>query len=144
MEPSTDLLTAEGYDMTIGTSVLGESCYVVVQVIVLKSHLYDSGPYYFTTLLLPALLAVSGDGTQKARIVTASSFGSELASKVDYYAFKENGEKRRALGPVSGLNAQSKWVLTIVELISKCLPWTNDGVLAEYHVHCRVLSSLRR
>ncbi|KAK1227604.1 short-chain alcohol dehydrogenase, partial [Marasmius sp. AFHP31] len=91
MEPPVDLLTAEGYDMTIGTNVLG--------------------PYYLTTLLLPALLAVpsSSDGNQKARIVNTSSFGSEIASKVDYTIFKDNDKKRRALGP-SGLYLQSKWL----------------------------------
>ncbi|KAL0581532.1 hypothetical protein V5O48_000461 [Marasmius crinis-equi] len=90
MEPSIDLLTADGYDLTIGTNVLG--------------------PYYFTSLILPALIAAADEGPHKARVVNTSSFASEMPPKnLDYAAFKEDDKKRRALGP-ERLYYGSKWL----------------------------------
>ncbi|KAL0581533.1 short-chain alcohol dehydrogenase [Marasmius crinis-equi] len=90
MEPSIDLLTADGYDLTVGTNVLG--------------------PYYFTSLVLPALLTAANEGPHKARIVNTSSFASEMChGKLDYSAFKEDDRKRRALG-TTNLYYISKWM----------------------------------
>lgn len=88
MEPEIDELTEEGYDLTIGVNVIGH--------------------FYFTKLLLPALLAVSQNtpGTA-ARIVNTASFASELANKLDYDTFKD-GPIRRKLGSVS-MYYQSKF-----------------------------------
>ncbi|KAK0187801.1 hypothetical protein F5146DRAFT_1113027 [Armillaria mellea] len=76
------------YDLTIGVNVIGH--------------------FYFTKLLLPALLAVSQNtpGTA-ARIVNTASFASELANKLDYDTFKD-GPTRRKLGSVS-MYYQSKF-----------------------------------
>ncbi|KAK0243938.1 hypothetical protein EDD85DRAFT_180695 [Armillaria nabsnona] len=88
MEPNIDELTEEGYDLTIGVNVVGH--------------------FYFTKLLLPALLAVSQNtpGTE-ARIVNTASFASEMADKLDYDTFKD-GPIRRKLGSVS-MYYQSKF-----------------------------------
>jgi len=70
MVPPIEQLTAQGYDLQFGTNVLGH--------------------FYFTKLLLPALLAgtkTSPDG--KARIVNVSSSGHLFASGLDFNAFKE-------------------------------------------------------
>ncbi|KAF9024359.1 NAD-binding protein [Hymenopellis radicata] len=78
MEPPRKQLTDDGYDQTLGVNLLG--------------------PFYFTTLILPALLAGASSSPEKsARIVNTSSLASELASKIDYDAFKD-GPKRKKLG----------------------------------------------
>ncbi|KAK0185515.1 hypothetical protein F5146DRAFT_937364 [Armillaria mellea] len=96
MEPDISELTVEGYDLTIGVNVLGH--------------------FYFTKLLLPALLAVAqnSDGAIKARVVNTASVATELNSKLDYEAFKD-GPVRRKLGTVS-LYFQSKFALFSTEL----------------------------
>ncbi|ESK95441.1 hypothetical protein Moror_995 [Moniliophthora roreri MCA 2997] len=88
MVPEISQLTAEGYDLTIGTNVLGH--------------------YYFTQLLLPALLAVSLNGPKKSRVVTTASLTSELVSSVHYECFRD-GPLRRKLG-VQRLYAESKFL----------------------------------
>lgn len=89
MEPDIAELTNEGYDLTIGVNVLGH--------------------FYFTKLLLPALLAVAqnSDGLIKARVVNTASFATELASKLDYEAFRDS-PARKKLGTVP-LYYQSKF-----------------------------------
>ncbi|KAL0066450.1 short-chain alcohol dehydrogenase [Marasmius tenuissimus] len=93
MEPPIDQVTSEGYDLTVGTNAIGT--------------------YYFTTLLLPALLAVAQDGHQKARIVNTSSFSSEQApdmKKIDYSIFKgPNDTQRKKLG-TGDIYSASKWM----------------------------------
>ncbi|KAK7036770.1 short-chain alcohol dehydrogenase [Paramarasmius palmivorus] len=88
MEPDANLLTADGYDLTVGTNVLGH--------------------YYFTKLLLPALLAVSQNGPHKARVVTTASIASQVPSSANYEAFRD-GPLRKRLG-VQILYAQSKFL----------------------------------
>lgn len=88
MMPSVHQTTEQGYDLQFGTNVLGH--------------------YYFTTLLLPALLEgvkTSGDGT--ARVVNTSSSG-HMFKAVDFNALKD-GPARRRLGKVF-LYVQSKYV----------------------------------
>ncbi|KAJ7476979.1 NAD-P-binding protein [Mycena galericulata] len=78
MEPPLDQFTAQGYDLQFGTNVLGH--------------------FYFTTLLLPVLLATvktSADG--KARVVNTSSMASVFASGLDFDTFRDN-PKRAKLG----------------------------------------------
>ncbi|KAI0777908.1 NAD(P)-binding protein [Irpex lacteus] len=59
MEPPIDQVTAQGFDLQFGVNVIGH--------------------WYFTELLLPALLAVAKeDPTQKARVITTSSYGAYL------------------------------------------------------------------
>ena len=67
------------------------------------------GHFYFTKLLLPALLAaakVSPDG--KARIVNTSSLGHMMCSGIDFNTFKE-GPARKKKGS-QFLYSQSKLV----------------------------------
>ncbi|TEB33151.1 NAD(P)-binding protein [Coprinellus micaceus] len=68
-------VTAQGYDLHFGTNVLG--------------------PFYFTSLLLPALLrGASSSPDGKARIVTTSSAASYLSHPIDFNTLKD-GTKRR-------------------------------------------------
>ncbi|VDB92420.1 unnamed protein product [Peniophora sp. CBMAI 1063] len=72
-----NLLTEQGYDMQIGTNVIGH--------------------YFFTSLLLPALEAASITG-DKARIVTTSSLVAYFAKDFIFDAVKD-GPRRRKLNP---------------------------------------------
>ncbi|PBK62199.1 NAD-P-binding protein [Armillaria solidipes] len=117
MEPDISELTIEGYDLTVGVNVLGH--------------------FYFTKLLLPALLAVAlnSDGTIKARVVNTALVGTELNSKLDYEAFKD-GPVRRKLG-TEPMYYQSKFANLVFstefsrrygeEIITSCV---NPGNLA--------------
>jgi len=74
MVPPIDELTVDGYDMTWGTNTLG--------------------PFYFTKLLLPALLKASTPG-DKSRVVNISSAGSINAVSLfgpglDFATFKDS------------------------------------------------------
>lgn len=117
MEPDISELTVEGYDLTVGVNVLGH--------------------FYFTKLLLPALLAVAqnSDGTIKARVVNTASVATELNSKLDYEAFKD-GPVRRKLG-TEPMYYQSKFANLVFstefsrrhgeEIVTSCV---NPGNLA--------------
>ena len=63
------------------------------------------GPWYFTTLLIPALRAAVPDGG--ARVVTVASSGADFLSKIEWKAFTDSPE-RRAVGP-QNLYIQSKF-----------------------------------
>ncbi|VDB84628.1 unnamed protein product [Peniophora sp. CBMAI 1063] len=69
-----DQLTAQGYDMQLGTNVIGH--------------------YHFTTLLLPALEAASASG-EKARVVNTSSSGAYLARDFFYDSAKDGPVRRK-------------------------------------------------
>jgi len=87
MVPPIEQLTAQGYDLQFGTNVLGH--------------------FYFTKLLLPALLAAaetSPDG--KARIVNTSSSAHEFSSGIDFNTLKEGPARRK--NQTQGLYGQSK------------------------------------
>ncbi|KAF8438352.1 hypothetical protein L210DRAFT_3543643 [Boletus edulis BED1] len=76
MVPPIDMLTDDGYDLQFGTNVLGH--------------------FYFTKLVLPALLSTaksSSDGI--ARIVNTSSNGHWFAG-LNYDTMKDSPERRRA------------------------------------------------
>ncbi|KDR82950.1 hypothetical protein GALMADRAFT_238644 [Galerina marginata CBS 339.88] len=80
-------VTAQDYDLQFGTNVLGH--------------------FYFTKLLLPALLAgakSSPDG--KARVVNTSSQGSLFVSNIDFNALKDSPARRKKMTEI--LYAQSK------------------------------------
>ncbi|KDR82948.1 hypothetical protein GALMADRAFT_220948 [Galerina marginata CBS 339.88] len=87
MVPPLADLTAQGYDLQFGTNVLGH--------------------FYFTKLLLPALLAgakSSPDG--KARVVNTSSSASVLTSNIDFNTMKNTPARRKKSTDM--LYAQSK------------------------------------
>lgn len=91
MWPSVDQLTVDGYDLTWGTNVLG--------------------PFYFTKLLLPALLSASSPG-EKSRVVNTSSAkgivgSSYFGSGLDFATFKDSPARRKRGTGV--LYDQSKW-----------------------------------
>ncbi|KAJ6591511.1 hypothetical protein DFH09DRAFT_1137201 [Mycena vulgaris] len=89
MMPPLEDRTADGYDLQFGTNVLG--------------------PFFFTKLLLPALLAgakTSPDG--KARVVNTSS-GMHLMNKLDFKAILD--DKKRKKAGTQALYALSKFGL---------------------------------
>ena len=91
MAPPIEQLTADGYHLQFGTNVLGH--------------------FYFTTLLLPVLLAgtkTSGDGT--ARVVNVSSSG-HILSNLDFNTFKDGPARVKA--GTEMLYFQSKHVRTV-------------------------------
>ncbi|OCH86008.1 NAD(P)-binding protein [Obba rivulosa] len=92
MVPPIDWLTKDGYDMQFGTNVLGH--------------------WYFTELLMPALLEgakTSPDG--HARIVTTSSSAAYFAT-VTWDSLRD-GPTRRKLGPQK-LYCQSKFLNVVM------------------------------
>ncbi|VDC03821.1 unnamed protein product [Peniophora sp. CBMAI 1063] len=74
MGTPADKLTEQGYDMQLGTNVLGH--------------------YLFTTLLLPALRNASSTGT-KARVVSTTSLASGLTSTVHFDWFTDSDGRRK-------------------------------------------------
>jgi NAD(P)-dependent dehydrogenase (short-subunit alcohol dehydrogenase family) len=91
MVPPIEQLTEDGYDLQFGTNVLGH--------------------YYFTMLLLPALLAgtkTSGDG--KARVVNTSS-SVHMFSNMNFDTFTDGPARKKA--GTQKLYSQSKHVRTI-------------------------------
>ncbi|KAJ7123167.1 actin-domain-containing protein [Mycena epipterygia] len=89
MQPPLDQFTTQGYDLQFGTNVLGH--------------------FYFTTLLLPTLLATAGTSQDgKARVVNTASLGSTFAPGVDYSTLHGDSPARHKLGSVKLYN-QSKF-----------------------------------
>ncbi|KAJ7654397.1 hypothetical protein DFH06DRAFT_1202270 [Mycena polygramma] len=89
MMPPVEDRTADGYDLQFGTNVLG--------------------PFFFTKLLLPALLAgakSSSDG--KARVVNTSS-GMHLMNSLDFKIILD--DKKRKKAGAQSLYALSKFAL---------------------------------
>jgi retinol dehydrogenase-12 len=75
LNPPVEMLTDDGYDLQFGTNVLGH--------------------FYFTKLVMPALLAAaatSSDGT--ARVVNTSS-NAHWMSSLDYNTFKDSPARRK-------------------------------------------------
>lgn len=100
-----DELTTQGYDIQFGTNVLG------ARLITWRRHHVDyrTGHYYFTTLLLPALLAgakSSRDG--KARVVNTASAASMFVNDIDLNHLKDTPERRKK--GTSVMYSQSKLV----------------------------------
>lgn len=92
MEPGKDQLTKDGYDLTLGVNVLGES--YLFRPSTETVLILDAGPFYFTKLLLPALLAVAEHTPGEcARIVNTSSCTSEMVNMIDCATFKPGPER---------------------------------------------------
>ncbi|EJD50538.1 NAD(P)-binding protein [Auricularia subglabra TFB-10046 SS5] len=76
MIPPTNLLTSDGYDLQFGTNVLGH--------------------HYFTKLLLPVLFATTeANPSDKARVITTSSFGHRGYTTINYNALRDTPERRK-------------------------------------------------
>lgn len=70
---------------------------------------FTTGHFYFTKLLLPALLAgAKSSPDKKARVVTLSSFAHELASTLRYETFEEGPVRRKTYS--NTMYSQSKLV----------------------------------
>ena len=75
MWPPLDLLTTEGYDLQWGTNVVGH--------------------FYFTELLIPALLAgVKTSPDQHARVITTASSGAYFDT-LHWDTFKDTTERKK-------------------------------------------------
>lgn len=99
MWPSIDQLTVDGYDLTWGTNVLGMNAPAVNESISVSSAFCELGPFYFTKLLLPALLNASAP-EDKSRVVNTSSAAgvrgsSYFGSGLDFATFKDSPARRR-------------------------------------------------
>ena len=91
MKPPVEMLTDDGYDLQFGTNVVGH--------------------FYFTKLIMPALLAAaatSSDGT--ARVVNTSSNGHWFGD-LDYNTFRDSPARRKK-SPMT-LYGQSKTVCLV-------------------------------
>ncbi|KAJ7645233.1 NAD(P)-binding protein [Mycena polygramma] len=73
-EPPIEQLTAQKYDLTFGTNVLG--------------------PFYFTKLLIPTLLATAASG-KPVRVINTSSCAAEMISDIDYNTLKDTPARKK-------------------------------------------------
>ncbi|KAJ7872781.1 NAD(P)-binding protein, partial [Mycena olivaceomarginata] len=87
MVPPIEQLTAQGYDLTFGTNVLGH--------------------FYLTKLLLPTLSATASPG-KPARVINTSSIASEINGPDINYNTLKDSPARKKMG-VNKLYAQSKF-----------------------------------
>ena len=118
-----DQATVDGYDMTWGTNTLGKKLPVSEGTHTLSAFC-NTGPFYFTKLLLPALFRASTP-ENKSRVVNTSSAGSVpgvsfSGSGLDFATFKDSPYKHKYT--VNELYSQSKLVcptITNLGLIDK-------------------------
>lgn len=92
MMPPIDQLTKDGYDLQLGTNVLGH--------------------FYFTKLLIPTLLSTAKASGSPARIVTVASTGSLMYSGLRFDTFKDS-PTRKKLGK-EALYLQSKFASIVI------------------------------
>jgi NAD(P)-dependent dehydrogenase (short-subunit alcohol dehydrogenase family) len=119
-----DQVTVDGYDMTWGTNALGKKLPLVIKRACVLSAFCKPGPFYFTTLLLPALFKASTP-ENKSRVVNTSSAGgiygvSLFGSGLDFATFKDSPHKRKY--NTGELYNQSKLVrptITDIESVDK-------------------------
>jgi hypothetical protein len=109
MWPPIDQLTTQGYDLQVGTNVLGH--------------------FLLTQLLLPGLRAASTSGA-KARVVTTASFSTYLTNELRLEIFVD-GPARRNAG-TKELYIQSKFVRHM-----SCFLLNNESGVGSYccYVH---------
>ncbi|OAX40438.1 NAD(P)-binding protein [Rhizopogon vinicolor AM-OR11-026] len=108
MAPPIDLLTTDGYDLQFGTNVLGH--------------------FYFTKLLLPALIATAKSAPDgKARVITTSSSAHVLTSSLNFDTFKDS-PARRKLSPFD-LYGQSKHG-NVVQAFELARRYASEGIVS--------------
>ena len=106
MTPPVETLTDDGYDLQFGTNVVGH--------------------FYFTKLVMPALLAAAAASPEGiARIVNTSS-NAHWFSGLDYNTFRDSPARRKKSTTI--LYGQSKTV-SFVSVVSN--PSLNSGVKRE-------------
>lgn len=111
-----DKVTVDGYDMTWCTNTLGEKRSIAGGWTSVLSALYGLGPFYFTTLLLPALFKASTP-ENKSRVVNTSSAASIagvscFGSGLDFASFKDS----RKYKPTD-MYSQSKFVRAVISVL---------------------------
>lgn len=100
-----DQLTVDGYDMQFGTNVIGQSAILSISF---EANLFHAGHFFFTELLMPALIeGAKSTPDGHARVVTTSSSGAY--GETLHYETLRDGPARKALGTVH-LYFQSKFV----------------------------------
>ena len=105
MWPDVAELTVQGYDLQFGTNVLGS----MMPSLTDGSPNLSSGHFYFTKLLLPALiLGAKSSSDGNARVVTSSSAAHLLVRGLDFNTFKDSPARRNSFS--STLYCQSKFV----------------------------------
>ena len=97
--------------MTWGTNALGKKLPTVNERVHILNTFRNQGPFYFTKLLLPALLRASTP-ENKSRVVNVSSAASVSAVSffgpgLDFATFKDSPHRHKW---ASGLYGQSKFV----------------------------------
>ena len=103
-------LTAQGYDVTFGTNVIGTST-GILEILREVSNVII-GHWYLTERLMPALLNVARDEpTQKARVVTVSSCANYLET-LHWDTFCDSPQRRKM--SLDALYNQSKHVRLVV------------------------------
>jgi hypothetical protein len=123
MGAPADQATVDGYEMTWGTNTLGKKLPVSEGTHALSAFC-NTGPFYFTKLLLPALFRAS-TLENKSRVVNTSSAGSVAGvslsgSGLDFATFKDSPHKHKY--NANELYNQSKLVcptITDLGLINK-------------------------
>ena len=95
-----------------GTNTLGKKIPIASERTPVLSASYEPGPFFFTTLLLPALFKASTPET-KSRVVNTSSAGSIAAvsltgSGLDFATFKDSQRRRKC--SATDRYGQSKFV----------------------------------
>ena len=96
MAPPMEDLTAQGYDLMLGTNALGH--------------------FYLTKLLLPTLLSTMKQSGQQVRVVTLSSMAHHLGN-LDFSTFTDTPPRRKRYS--FALYGQSKFVRDLCEI--RCL-----------------------
>ena len=105
MWPDVAELTVQGYDLQFGTNVLGSMTPSLTD----GNPNLSSGHFYFTKLLLPALiLGAKSSSDGNARVVTTSSAAHTLVRGLDFNTFKDSPARRNRLSIM--LYCQSKFV----------------------------------
>ncbi|KAI0089970.1 NAD(P)-binding protein [Irpex rosettiformis] len=107
LAPPIEQVTAQGFDLQFGVNVIGH--------------------WYFTELLMPALLTVAKEEPgQKARVVTTSSYAVYLDTI--HWDMIEDTPQRRKAGPDTTLYFQSKHANAVVSTES-ARRYGNQGIV---------------
>ncbi|TFK32879.1 hypothetical protein BDQ12DRAFT_739138 [Crucibulum laeve] len=122
MTAPVPMITAQGYDLQFGTNVLGH--------------------FYFTQLLLPALLSgakTSSDGT--ARVVNTASAAQEFINHIDFNTLKDGPARRKKL--THTLYAESK-LATVIFTNELARRYGSQGIISTSMNPGNIVSELQR
>ncbi|KAJ8520678.1 hypothetical protein ONZ45_g2515 [Pleurotus djamor] len=105
--PPIEQITADGYDLTFGTNVLG--------------------PFYLTSLLLPTMIETAKQTGQPSRVVNTSSSAAEFVKGIDYEALKDGPARIKA--GVNQMYFQSKFA-NLVHGIELSRRYSDQGIVS--------------